>query len=232
MEKKVDTINVQIKDYYGDMCLNDSMSRLNKPRKRKPEGEVHIFEVNENEEKKLIQKSNLVVYLGREVLAQSFLRSENEDGGTDYSNEFLCWFGLGSGGVLSADPLNPIPPNNQNTDLEASIMINATDVSCADYQVVIEQVGVEGYYKHPFETVEYETDPDNDDSYIVSKITISIGLDDANGYQISEAGLFTAESSSGGQGNIGPFHLFSRVTFPTLVKTADRRLVFVWYLYF
>jgi len=231
MENKVETIQVQIKDFYGDECLADSFNRKRQTG-RKPEGEVHIYDVTENGEKKLLHKSNLVVYLGREVLAQSFLRSANGLGGTDYKDEFLTWFGLGSGGVLPADPLNPIPPNNQNTELESNVMINVADASCADYHITDVDPGYSttGFYKHPFDQVDYETDPDNDDSYIIAKISISIGVDDANGSQISEAGLFTGASSAGGWP--GPFHLFSRVTFPALVKTADRRLVFIWYLYF
>jgi len=230
MENKVETVQVQVQDYYGDNCLADSFDRKRKSG-RKPEGEVHIFEVTNDGEKKLLHKSNLVVYLGREVLAQSFLRSANGTGGTDYKDEFLTWFGLGSGGCLPADPLNPIAPNNQNTTLESNVMINVADASCADNHITaIEGYPVPGYYKHPFDQVDYETDPDNDDTYIVAKITVSIGVDDSNGSQISEAGLFTASARDGGWP--GPFHLFSRVTFPTLVKTADRRLVFIWYLYF
>lgn len=231
MENKKETIQVQIADFYGDNCLSDSFNRKRK-QDRKPQGEVHIYEVSDQGEKKLLHKSNLVVYLGREVLAQSFLRAANGLGGTDYKDEFLTWFGLGNGGVLPADPLNPIPPNNQNTELETNVMINAADASCADYHItgVDADYPTTGFYKHPFDQVDYETDPDNDDSYIIGKITISIGVDDANGNQISEAGLFTASSRDGAWA--GPFHLFSRVTFPTIVKTADRRLVFIWYLYF
>ena len=61
------------------------------------------------------------------------------------------------------------------------------------------------------------------------KITTTIGIDDANGEQLSEAGLFSAASRVGAYS--GQFSLFARVTFPSLVKSSDRRLIFVWYLY-
>ena len=81
----------------------------------------------------------------------------------------------------------------------------------------------------PFDQIEFERDPLNDDKWLILKVTVTIGVDDANGSQISEAGLFTAESSAGGWA--GDFFLFARVTFSSIVKTSDRRLVFVWYLY-
>ena len=70
---------------------------------------------------------------------------------------------------------------------------------------------------------------------MVVKITITIGVDDANGLvgtagqPLNEAGLYTAESDVGGYS--GDFALFARVTFPTLLKDNTRRLQFVWYLF-
>ena len=69
----------------------------------------------------------------------------------------------------------------------------------------------------------------NDDKWLVIKITTTIALDDANGEQFSEAGLFSAESRAAGYS--GQFSLFARVTFPSIIKTSDRRLVLVWYIY-
>ena len=66
------------------------------------------------------------------------------------------------------------------------------------------------------------------------RFTTTIGIDDANDERLSEAGLFTSESNAGGWGGVGDsktFTLFARVTFPTIIKDATRRLIFVWYLY-
>jgi hypothetical protein len=218
-KKKVKTTEVDIRDHYGNECLGDSISR-NTVSERRPQGEVHVFEIDENGKKQLVKKSNLVVYNGREILAQMLVRTNNSSSGSapDAKDHFLSWFGLGSGGVLPADPLDPVPPTLENTDLNSSVIINATDSTAAD-----------SGYKHPFDQIEFERDSLNNDKWLTLKITVTIGVDDANGSQISEAGLFSAVSDAGGWS--GDFFLFARVTFSSIVKTADRRLVFVWYLY-
>jgi len=109
------------------------------------------------------------------------------------------------------------------------IMINATDASSADYHVISSGYADKGYYKHPFDNIIFERDLLNDSKWLVVKVTTTIGTDDANGFQLSEAGLFSSESRVGGYS--GQFSLFARVTFPSMVKTTDRRLIFVWYLY-
>jgi len=220
MEKKVKTTIVEVHDHYGDECLGDSVNR-NMSSERRPIGEVHIFEVDENGKRQLVRKNNLVVYNGREILAQMLIKQHNPDASATSKNakdHFLCWFGLGDGGVLPADPLDPVPPTLLNTDLNSPILINATDSNLG-----------ESGYKHPFDQIEYERDPLNDDKWLILKVTVTIGVDDANGEQMSEAGLFTATSNAGGWA--GDFFLFARITFSSIVKTSDRRLVFVWYLY-
>ena len=144
-------------------------------------------------------------------------------------DEFLTWFGLGDGGVIPGDPFNPAPPVLTDNELNSKIMITAIDSSAADYNMVDSEHPEEGYYKIPFDSVEFEQDPLNDDRWLIAKITTTIGVGYANEKQISEAGLYTAASNVGGYN--GNFTLFSRVTFPSLVKTADRRLVFSWFLY-
>jgi hypothetical protein len=226
-DKKIKTTEIEIRDHYGDKCLDDSVNKDGGAR-GKPEGFVEIYEQKEGGERKLVGKHNLVLYQGREQLAQRLVNFNNPSVSST-KDEFVTWFGLGDGGVLPADPLDPIPPILTDTDLYSLAMINATDSSSADYQVVDATHPEEGYYKHPFDSIEFEQDAMNDDKWLVIKITVTIGIDDANSYQLSEAGLYTAESSAGGYS--GSFNLFSRVTFPSLIKTADRRLIFRWFLY-
>lgn len=224
----VKTIEVIAHDQYGDLCLSDSVGGINKTFKRSPQGRVEVYEVLDDGTKKLISKSNLVLYVGREWLAQRLVNLENTNVSST-KDEFLAWFGLGEGGVDPADPLDPIAPIITDTELYDRIMINTSDASSADYHVVSPGYPEEGYYKLPFDSIEFEQDALNDDSWLVLKVTVTVKTIDANGKQISEAGLFTAESRSGGYS--GQFTIFARVTFPSIVKTADRRLVFSWYLY-
>jgi len=216
---------VKLDEYYGDACLFDSNSMSNdpmfNPEKRTPQGFVEIYEAT-NDEKKLLGKHNLVVYLGREWLAVRAMKVANGNISPTY-NDWINWFGVGVGGTLPGDPFDPVSPTNEDTELDDPVGINATDATCADFHDGM-------FYKHPFDNVTYEQDAENSNSWLLSRIVVTLGSDDANGQQLSEAGLYTSASDSGGYS--GPFHLFSRVTFPTIVKNPSRQLIFVWYLYF
>jgi hypothetical protein len=228
MEKtKVVDIRIEARDFYGDNCLVDQINK-NKPSLRKPEGEVHIYEVTKNGKKKLVHKSNLVVYLGREMLAQRLV-DQNNTSVTPTKDEFVSWFGLGEGGVRPADPLDPTPPISSDTELYSNVMISDTTATYGDYHIAGGDYPTIGYYKKQFDSIVFERDILNDDKYLVIKIQTTIGVNDANGEELSEAGLFSAESS--GSGYSGQFSLFARVTFPSLIKTSERRLIFDWYLY-
>ena len=228
MDNKVKTTVVEIREHYGEECLSDSVNKKLLDR-GSPKGFVEIYDVLENGEKKLIGKNNLVLYSGREWLASRAFNLANPYILPSQS-EFLSWFGLGNGGVIPGDPFNPTPPVITDVDLASRVMINATDASCADYHVISSGYDEEGFYKKPFEGIDFQTDDLNNNKYLIVKITTAIASSDANGKQLSEAGLYTAESNVGGYG--GPFNIFARVTFPSIVKTSDRRLIFAWFLYF
>jgi len=229
MEKKIETIEIVAKDVYGDNCLQDSVGNSPRNLEGKPKGYVEVYEVDDSGNKQLVGRHNLVLYVGREWLAQRVVNFNNTSV-TSTKDEYLNWFGLGDGGVIPGDPLNPAPPTLTDTGLNNEVMITAIDSSAADYHVDTEPGYTEtGYYKVPFDSVEFEQDVLNDDKWLVIKITTTIGVTYGNNKQLSEAGLFTAESSVGGYS--GQFTIFSRVTFPSIIKTTDRRLIFVWYLY-
>ena len=212
---------VEVEDRYGEYCFADSTKVV--ADERRPRGVVNIFEVEEDGTKKLIEKSNLVLYQGREVVASSMFGVQNPFI-TATPNEQISWFGLGTGGAPSGSPFDPIPPNSTDTDLNSAIMINATDSTCAGYSSILS-----GYTKHPFDSVIYQPDPANNNAYLIVQVVTTIGLDDAVGQQINEAGLYAAASAAGGYA--GAFHLFAKVTFPTIYKSNTRELLFVWYLY-
>jgi hypothetical protein len=197
--ENVKETEIRVTEVYGDKCFVDKFQQGGGG-KRRPEGMVEIWEEDENGNKRLVRKSNLVVYLGRETLAQMLVKQTNVDelGNPrieSNKNHFLCWFGLGDGGVLPADPFDPVPPANENNDLQSRVMINATDSSAADYHIISSGYPKEGYYKKAFESIVFERDNLNDNRWMVLKITTPIGIADANNERLSEAGLFTAESS-------------------------------------
>ena len=224
MDKKKDLV-INITDKYGD-CLSDKViGESSSNVSNRPKGFVEIYELTDDGNKKLIGKSNLVVYPGREWLISRAFNEVNSNI-TSTPTEFITWFGVGDGGCPIGDPLNPTSPNMLDADLSNSVMINATDSTCADYRLVPDA----GYYKHPIDAVTFEQDPDNYNYWLIAKVEPTLSSSDANGYNINEAGLFTAADDSGGYG--GPFTLYARVTFPTIVKTFDRQFLFAWYVYF
>jgi len=230
MDKKIETIEIVARDFYGDNCLNDSVGKPSRNKLGNPQGYVEIYEVDESGNKKLVGKHNLVLYIGREWLAQRIVNFDNSNVTSD-KDEFISWFGLGDGGVIPGDPLNPAPPTLTDTNLNSQVMITASDSSASDYYLIPDAEHPEtGYYKIPFDSIEFEQDALNDDKWLVIKIVTTAGVTYANDKQLSEAGLFTCQSALGGQ-DPRNYTIFSRVTFPSIVKTADRRLIFSWFLY-
>jgi hypothetical protein len=230
MTNKAKTTNFEViaEERYGDNCLGDS-AFIGRSDPRRPKGWVEVWEEDPNTgKKKLLNKSNLIVYLGRELIVQRIFDLNNASA-TPTKDEFLYWMGFGSGGVRPADPLVPTPPTLTDTDLNSLVMISATDSSSADYHIADATHPTTGYYKYPFDKVDFERDFNNEDKWLVGKITTTLGTALANGKQISEAGLYTAASRSPAYS--GQFSLFARVTFPTLIKTVDRRIIFIWYIY-
>ena len=105
-------------------------------------------------------------------------------------------------------------------------MINSEDASYGDYRTTPDF----GYYKSPIDSFTFDQDPDNDNSWLIVRVAITLTVDDANGFNLNEAGLYTAKSAAGAYE--GPFNLYARITFPTIVKSATRQLLFIWYVYF
>jgi len=218
--KEPETIVVNIDENYGDACISDGVNKVNN-KSRKPEGYVEIFSIDENGTKQKVGKSNLVLYVGREWITSRLCNIKNANIDPD-ENEFISWFGLGNGGTPINDQLNPNVPVNTLTGLASEIPLHATDSSCTDLRSG-------QYYKHPFDTIEFQQDVLNDDKWLILKVTTTISVDHANGYNLNEAGLYTSDSNVGG--SAGPWNIFSIVTFPSIVKDDTRQLVFYWYLY-
>jgi len=214
--------NIVAKDFYGDNCLVDAFSNKVSGARR-PQGWVEIFEIDENGNEKLLGKHNLVVYQGRELIAQRMFNLKNTQVLTDPA-EYISWFGIGSGGVNVGDPFNPSSPVATDIDLYNELPISAIDSTCGDFH--------DGFYfKKPIESIEFEQDGYNNNSWLIVKTVSRVSLGDANGSQISEAALFTAVDGPV-PNHTGPFHMFSRITFPTVVKVDTRQLLFIWYIFF
>lgn len=248
-EKKVETKVVQITDKYSE-CMEDSCSASYKNQdnkeSRRPKGYVEVYDVDGNidltkdninnvledskylgkylAEEPKVKKGNLIVFDGREWLITTVFGVDNSNIEAK-SDDKVYWVGFGSGGAPEEDPFSPTSPNQDDSDLNTSVMINETDVEYGDYRTT----PTEGYYKKLLSQVQYEQDELNSDRYLIGKVTITLTSADANGTLLNEAGLFMASSNTPGYD--GDFYLFSRVTFPSVSKTESRQLVFIWYIY-
>lgn len=223
MENKEKENIIEVRDFYRD-CIGDAVGidRKRSSNKR-PGGFVEIYEIDENGNKQLLSKENLVVYLGREwLISRAF--NINNSYISPTTSEYIGWFGIGDGGCYVADPLDPIPPTNDDYELNHRIPFNNTDSTYGDFVIG------EGYYKKKIDTIEYVQDTDNNDRYLIAKTTNIIGINDGNGYTISEAALYVASSLA--DSYLGPFDMYAKVTFPSLVKSSTRHIVLVWYLFY
>lgn len=210
-------ILVNIKDTYGDSCLADDCNAQNvSDGERKPQGYVEIYEMKDDGDKQLVGKSNLVVYVGREFIAERIFNVNNASTAGFDNTFYITWFGLGTG--ATGDPLAPDAPTSVDTDLATVIVIDAGD-----------PLNAQSGQKKPFDAVPtFEQDSGNSDMWLITKVTTTISITDANGNNLNEAALYVSDDNSNAATN---FSLFSRVTFPTIVKDASRSLVFVWYIY-
>jgi hypothetical protein len=202
-------------------------------------GQVEIYEKFPDGNLKLHDKSNLVVYQGRNWLMQ---RALNEitipESVSNIKNAFISWFGCGSGGA-SSNLMVPLAPSLSDADLtQQSTINNKVSTDCID----------DGKY-HPFDSVEFVIDSDNNNELLKASITVTLGADDGNGpaggttvsdfYDLNEAGLYVSDSKlqadfTGGSAaaHLATIRMFARVTFSTLRKFPERQIVFVWNVFF
>lgn len=241
-KKKQDYTIIEANEFYGGECINDSVSSL-RQQERRPRGKVQIFKIGKSKKKELVYKDNIVVYGARETIIQRIFNLNNLNfagGNTKPTKDcFLSWFGLGEGGVQAGDPLTPVAPVITDNCLTSPVPISdSTSSIYADFRYAGDTrfdgwtYSATGSYKKQFDTngITFKRDQLNDNRYLIAKVNTTVDSDEANSYLISEAGLFTAESSLGGY--TGPFILYARITFPGIVKSSEGRLLFSWYLYF
>ena len=220
-------------DVYG--IIDDSYTLGESIHKRKenvrgPQGYVKIFSSEDGQTfTQHGEDFNIVVYQGREFVAQKIV--EVNSGAKAAWSDKISWFGIGSGGAPLSHPLQPTSPQAVDIELASPVMINSDDLMLADNKSAIGDQPA-GRYKHPFESVTFAQDTENNDKNLIIKITTTIGKNDANGngtQYLHEAGLYTSTSSD--PSSATNFNLFSRITFPTFVKDNTRSLVFIWYIY-
>jgi len=215
-------IIVTVKDDISNTLL-DSAFKNNRD-KIDPKGFVKVIEEDlVTGKKKQISKSNLVVYVGRELLIQKLFGVRNVNVPT-LVGENLYWLEVGQGGAPSGNPFNPTPPDLTDTSLADRVPLsNTQDNTLTDLSGGF-------YYKRHINSFDYQADPNNNSAYVIALVQASLTENHAIGYSINEAALYTSENDD--VNNPGHFSMYSRITFPTILKTDTNRITFYWYLYF
>jgi len=163
-------------------------------------------------------KSNKILYSGREVAAQRMFNIDRVQGSGE-KDLFIHWIGIGSGGADSANCSNPIEPTSSDTGLVTPITLDASNPNYAD-------VGK----KKAFDSVEFLPDRENDNRFLLVKITVTIDFTDANNHPINEAVLYLSDDTNPITAN--KFVPWARVTFSTISKHSRRAYQLIWYVFF
>jgi len=249
----------QRKNIKDTTSINNNGSKRYSPRNPKIsndiKGRVRVYEKEIGKGKKLYlvqETNNLVLYRGRNWLAQRALYCNLSTERVGWRDRFINWIAIGSGGAVSGSPLEPTSPALPNYQLSAHgtvndgtryITVNGKDYHNFDpgfpklvYDEDVDEVNLE-----PVTSVDPVTgDPHKCDSFLIGEIKITLEAHECNGgtmpgdYQdISEAGLFVSPSSDVGHSfAIDDLEIFARVCFSTIRKDANKEIIFTWLLYF
>jgi len=221
----MDNKKVFLNDKYGHEIIDDTRIGLGNTIK----GKVQIYDKIDNELVKIDDEPNLVLYIGREWLAQRAANETCSGFHNDLKNGYLNWFGIGTNGASPGDILTPLRPTIDQETLLSPIVLNASESSYLnltqggnDYQ--LKEIGNKSFVK----------DIVNDNRYLIFQAQTTIISTDANGpsgstyYDINEAGLYIGDET----GTPDTISIFARCTFSTIRKDISREIVFVWNIYF
>jgi hypothetical protein len=152
-----------------------------------PRGVVSVYDKQKNGDLKLLERSNMIVFQGREWLLQRAF-GPSLQGNTNAADKYIKWFGVGTGGGEPGNPLQAGETHPWDTDMTEPLVINP-DGDLPDYAPrLIATVEEDGYFKG-FSSVVRKEDPAN--SYLsdgttlypslIAEIRIELSSADGNG---------------------------------------------------
>ena len=171
----------------------------------KPRGELEIIatHVGSGEKKVLVDGANLVVNLARRdmsrLIAGAYTDLLPATTLAELKARCVTKMSWGSGGHYPSNPTIPIPPTSNDSALAI-------------------EIGVVGK-----KSVTYDFP-----ASMIVRFESSLGESEANGYGISEAGLWTNDNPDSPGNPI----LFARKTFGLITKTSDFIITFRWKIIF
>lgn len=217
-----DKENKNIKDKWECEINRNEDQSFGKPRK----GFVSIIDKDTGEY--LIDKkpcdfggtgtNNMIVWNGREIIPQ-VLFDQDRNSGSGQKDLNIRWLSVGNGGADSVNVLDPIAPTSADITLNSETVIDAANSNYTD-----------SGKKKPFDSITFEQDAENDNKYLIAKVTTTLLYAEANITDLSEAALWFSETND--PLSAATFELFARVTFSTIRKHENRELIILWYIYF
>jgi hypothetical protein len=212
---------------------------------------IHGRDKGEQNFKLITDKSNLIVYRGRNWLMSRAFGMDMATGvRPDWYNRTIKWFGIGTGGTpVGGDPLDIASPELVDCSLAAHEDIGGLsymETTDGGYQYKAFDGGYPLFIHDPDVPVGPEvlctddltTDPVDGldyygDNYLVGLIQVTLDSTEGNGsgyLDLNEVGLFCSETQAGYLD--ADINIFARCTFSTIRKSSARELIFTWYIFF
>lgn len=183
-------------------------------------GILRCYDIERNE--LLFETNNTIVFIGREQLFPFLTKkiNQNTTGNViDPSTWILGYFSFGSGGLQDQnDPMSKILPSPQDTDLYYPI---------SGFDSILPSVTQDGRYKYA-SNIDFLQDTTNLNKYLITRFTVILERQEFNGYMLSEAGLYFADSPNAKAAT--KFSLFAHTTFPGKLKLSQP-IAFSWFFY-
>lgn len=186
----------------------------------KIKGILRCYDIEKNNEL-LFESENTIVLSGREQYFPFLTKVMNTNTNTviNPSTWLLGYFSFGSGGLQNQnDPTSKILPNPQDQGLYYPLR---------GFDVTNPSVTNDGLYKYAT-SIDYLQDDTNLNKYLITRFSVVIERVEFNGFMLSEAGLFFADSPNAKATT--QFVMFSHTTFPGKLKT-DQPIAFSWFFY-
>jgi len=222
----METKKVFLNDSYGKELFDNTRLSVGGMIK----GYVEIYDKISAKEKLLIAKPNLVLYKGREWLAQRAAYKTMSSWDDTAKDGYINWMGVGTNGASPGDIMTPLSPTLPDSNLLSPIVLNSSESNYIDLSLSGQE-----YQVKPVASKIFVNDIVNQNRYLICQFQTTIISTDANGpnretyYDLNEAGLYV-----GGEDSLSsiPISIFARCTFSTIRKDSGRELVFIWNIYF
>lgn len=224
---------------FSDSVKKNLSDNLSVPNDIKLHGQVSTYyEDNNGNREHIFTKDNLIIYNGREFLRKA-VQPIYIDGDLDMTVRKITHIGFGASDSISLETIVPSP------DVQSMSLVHVSYTGSVPSNINI-------YTNYNSQSVDYqfnkkliavqcsaEADVENNNKQLISAFTVTLddvimnGQENLTQYNLNEAGLYVQDVSVvHGVKTYNNIQMFQHVYFPTIVKDANRKIVFVWRIFF